>query len=164
LKYKHHTIFHYIFIIIIVTWFWFDDVIHKKHRRAIPCLAIFNFPTENLLKLKKFFGKIDRIFTSEIFHLIAMHRIQWLKRFGLIITISLRSKIFQEPYKCFFRIFFLNISHNKPHSCNFTYKISAIITGNCVLCFHNKKFTNNQYYKYKHTLPDKIFNNLKIQF
>jgi hypothetical protein len=24
------------------------------------------------------------------------------------------------------------------HSCNFTCKISAIITGNCVLCFHNK--------------------------
>jgi hypothetical protein len=28
---------------------------------------------------------------------------------------------------------------NYLHSCNFTCKISAIITGNCVLCFHNKK-------------------------
>jgi transposase len=31
-----------------------------------------------------------------------------------------------------------------PHSCNYTCKIAALITGNSVLCFHNKKCTNNQ--------------------
>jgi hypothetical protein len=42
-----------------------------------------------------------------------------------------------------------------PHSCNFTCKIAAFITGNSVLCFHNKKFTNNQE-NYKHTLHCQI--------
>jgi hypothetical protein len=37
------------------------------------------------------------------------------------------------------------------HSFNYICKISAIITGNFVLCFHNKKFTKNQ--QNYHALP-----------
>jgi hypothetical protein len=44
----------------------------------------------------------------------------------------------------------------KTHSCNFTCKISAIITGNCVLCFHNKNVRTNNKIRNTHCQPNFI--------